>query len=265
MFPKIISIGDFFIPAYGLFVAAGFLAGMGLTLRLARRAGLEADRIANLAIYCALAGLAGAKLLMFVLDFSYYSENPARIFSLDTLLSAGVYYGGFLGALLFAWVYIRRHRLPWWKTADVFAPGIALGHAIGRLGCFAAGCCWGSECHRPWAVTFTNPAAHELTGVPLGVPLHPAQLYEAAATALVAAWLYARSRRPHGEGEILGWYLALYSAARFLIEFFREHQQPPPVEAVPLTWTQWIALALCAAGIGLLFRRRIQPSDAASA
>ena len=101
--------------------------------------------------------------------------------------------------------------------------------------------------------------------MPLGVPLHPAQLYEAAATALVAAWLYARSRRPHGEGEILGWYLALYSAARFLIEFFREHQQPPPVEAAPLTWTQWIALALCAAGIGLLFRRRIQPSDAASA
>ena len=256
MFPKLFSVDGFFLPTYGLMVAAGFLAGMGLTLRLARRNGLDLEKTANLAIYCALAGLAGAKLLMFLMDFPYYAENPGRIFSLDTLLSAGVYYGGFLAALLFAWFYIRRQGLPWWKTADVFAPGVALGHAIGRLGCFAAGCCWGSECDRPWAVTFTNPEAHELTGVPLGVPLHPAQLYEAAATALVAAWLYARSRRAHGEGEILAWYLTLYSAARFSIEFFRHHEQPFPVPSVPLTWTQWIALALGAGGAWLLARRR---------
>ncbi len=265
MFPKILDMGGFFLPAYGLLVAIGFLAGMGLALRLARRAGLNVEAVGNLAIYCALAGLAGAKLLMFVMDFPYYSENPGRIFSLDTLLSAGVYYGGFLGALLFAWFYIRRQQLPWWKTADVFAPGIALGHAIGRLGCFAAGCCWGSECHRPWAVTFTNPAAHELTGVPLGIPLHPAQLYEAAATALVALFLYLRIRRPHAEGEILAWYLALYSSARFFIEFFRHHDQPFPIEAIPLTWTQWIALALCAAGIVLLNRRPAQRNETARA
>jgi phosphatidylglycerol:prolipoprotein diacylglycerol transferase len=265
MFPKLIQFGDFFLPAYGFFVAIGFLAGMGLTLRLARRTGLDRDRIANLAIYCALAGLAGAKLLMFLMDFPYYAENPGRIFSLDTLLSAGVYYGGFLAALAFGWSYIRRHRLPWWRTADTFAPGIALGHAIGRLGCFAAGCCWGSECRRPWAVTFTNPEAHELTGVPLGVPLHPAQLYEAAATALVAAFLYLRYRRPHAEGEILAWYLALYSGARFFLEFFRHHDQPFPVAAVPLTWTQWIAAALFLAGVALLLGQRRQQSDAARA
>lgn len=262
MFPKLISFDGFFLPAYGLLVAIGFLAGMGLTLRLARRAALPVDIIGNLAIYCALAGIAGAKLLMFVMDFPYYSENPARIFSLDTLLSAGVYYGGFLGALAFAWFYIRRHRLPWWKTADVFSPGIALGHAIGRLGCFAAGCCWGSRCERPWAVVFTNPDAHELTGVPLGIPLHPAQLYEAATTFLVAGWLYLRIRRPHAEGEILAWYLTLYSGARFLIEFFRHHDQPFPVPPVPLTWTQWIALALFAAGI-LIRQRRAQLPAAA--
>lgn len=264
MFPKILDIDGFFLPAYGLLVAIGFLAGMGLTLRLARRAGLNVDAISSLAIYCALAGLAGAKLLMFIMDFPYYSENPGRIFSLETLLSAGVYYGGFLGALLFAWFYIRRQKLPWWKTADVFAPGIALGHAIGRLGCFAAGCCWGSHCDRPWAVVFTNGAAHELTGVPLGVPLHPAQLYEAAATALVALWLYLRIRRPHADGEILAWYLTLYSAARFAIEFFRHQGQPFPIGAVPLTWTQWIAVVLCATGITLLTRSRAQRSDAAS-
>jgi phosphatidylglycerol:prolipoprotein diacylglycerol transferase len=264
MFPKIFTLGDFFLPTYGLLVAIGFLAGMGLVLRLSRRAGLDVDLTGNLAIYCALAGLAGAKLLMFVMDFPYYSENPGRIFSLETLLSAGVYYGGFLGALLFAWFYIRRHSLPWWKTADVFAPGVALGHAIGRLGCFAAGCCWGSECDRPWAVTFTHPEAQALTGVPLGVPLHPAQLYEAAATGAVALWLYLRIRRPHAEGEILAWYLALYSGARFAIEFFRHHDQPFPIGAIPITWTQWIALALCATGSGILLRGRAQRSDAAS-
>jgi len=264
MFPKIFSLDGFFLPAYGLLVAIGFLAGMGLALRLARRAGLPVETIGNLAIYCALAGLAGAKLLMFVMDFPYYAENPGRIFSLDTLLSAGVYYGGLLAALLFAWFYIRRHGLPWWKTADVFAPGVALGHAIGRLGCFAAGCCWGSRCDRPWAVVFTDPQAHELTGVPLGVPLHPAQLYEAAATGFIAAWLRWRIARPHAEGTILAWYLALYSGARFLIEFFRHHDQPFPAAGVPLTWTQWIALALCAAGVRLLFARRAQRSETAN-
>ncbi len=264
MFPKLISFGGFFLPTYGLLVAAGFLAGMGLTLRLARRAGLPVETVGNLAVYCALSGLAGAKLLMFVMDFPYYSENPGRIFNFDTLLSAGVYYGGFLGALAFAWFYIRRHRLPWWETADVFAPGIALGHAIGRLGCFAAGCCWGSRCERPWAVVFTNPDAHELTGVPLGIPLHPAQLYEAAATFLVAGWLYLRIRRPHAGGEILAWYLASYSGARFLIEFFRHHDQPFPIAAIPLTWTQWIAAALCAAGLAFLWRHRQRSATASS-
>jgi len=103
------------------------------TTRLARRAGLGIEKVTNLAVYCALAGLAGAKLLMFVLDFDYYWRNPGAIFSFDTLLSAGVYYGGFLSALAFAWFYMKRQGLPWLPTADVFAPGVALGHALGRV------------------------------------------------------------------------------------------------------------------------------------
>jgi phosphatidylglycerol---prolipoprotein diacylglyceryl transferase len=255
MFPKVISFGDFFLPTYGLLVALGFLAGIAIVTRLARREGLDVEKITNLAVYCALAGLAGAKALMFLMDFDYYWRNPDRIFSFDTLLSAGVFYGGFLAALAFAWLYMKRQGLPWLKSADVFAPGVALGHAIGRLGCFAAGCCWGALCDRPWAVTFTNPDAHELTGVPLGIPFHPAQLYEAAATALVAAWLYGRSLKPHRTGLILGQYLLLYSAARFAIEFFRTHEQAFPFAVLPLTWTQWISIALAAAGAAILTRK----------
>ena len=258
MFPKLITIGDFFLPTYGVMVALGFLAGIWLTTKLARRAGLDTEKVFNLAIYCALSGLAGAKLLMFIMDFEYYSKNPGRVFSLDTLLSAGVYYGGFLAALVFAWIYMRRQGLPWLKTADVFAPGVALGHAIGRLGCFAAGCCWGSVCERPWAVTFTNPDAHQLTGVPLDIPLHPAQLYESAAVALLALLLYRLSIKPHADGKILALYLALYSPTRLGIEFFRAHEQAFPFNG-PLSWTQWIAVGLGLAGIISLVSIRRNP------
>ena len=259
MFPKILSIGDFFLPAYGLFVAAGFLAGIWLTTLLARRAGLNTEKVTNLAIYCALSGLAGAKLLMFFMDFDYYAASPSRIFSFDTLLSAGVYYGGFLAAFAFSYFYMNRQGLPWLTTADAFAPGVALGHAIGRLGCFAAGCCWGALCDRPWAVTFSHPAAHELTGVPLGIPLHPTQLYESLTVALIAFFLYRQSLVPHTPGRILALYLLLSSTTRFALEFFRHHEQSFPVPAFPITWTQWIALALAAAGAALLAALRSSP------
>lgn len=255
MFPKLISIGGFYLPTYGVFVALGFLAGLWLAGRLAARNGLDAAKVADLAIYCALAGLAGAKLLMFALNADFYSRHPEALFSFETLLSAGVYHGGFLAALVFAWVYVRRQKLPWLRTADALAPATAVGHAIGRLGCFAAGCCWGARCERPWAVTFTNPDAHQLTGVPLHVPLHPAQLYEAGLTALVAALTWRAAVRPHPPGRVLGLYLVTYSAARIFVEFFREHDQAPPLGG-PLTWTQWIAVALAVAGVVLLARGR---------
>ena len=178
MFPKLIEIGGFYIPTYGVLVAIAFLVAISLTGKLAAKAGLKAESVTNLAIYCALVGMAGAKLLMFVFDWRTYLLNPREIFTISTLQAAGVYQGGLLLAILFAFLYMRHTGLPGLLTADVFAPGLALGHAIGRMGCLMAGCCWGSECQRPWAITFTNPEAHELTGVPLGVPLHPAQLYE---------------------------------------------------------------------------------------
>src|SRR5215831_16081856 len=184
MFPKLITIGSFFIPTCGTLVAFGFLAALWVTVRLARRAKLPVEPVTNLAIYCALAGLAGAKLFMVLFDIRRYWNDPGSLFSLNTLQAAGVYQGGFLLALVTAVLYMRRNRLPIFETCDVFAPGIALGQAIGRIGCFAAGCCWGTECHLPWAVTFRNPEGGELTGVPLGVPLHPTQLYESLADAL---------------------------------------------------------------------------------
>jgi phosphatidylglycerol:prolipoprotein diacylglycerol transferase len=258
MFPKLISIGKFFIPTYGTLVALGFLAALWITIRLARKAKLPAEPVTNLAIYCALAGLAGAKLFMILFDWKSYWEDPASLFTMNTLQAAGVYQGGFLLAFITAILYMRHNRLPVLPTCDVFAPGLALGQAIGRLGCFSAGCCWGLECHLPWAVTFKNVEAYKLTGVPLGVPLHPTQLYESLADAIIFAFLYRTIEKPHSAGSILGWYLALYSSARFVIEFFRFHEQGLHYG---LSYTQWISLATLVAGIGLLLapNRSINP------
>ncbi|MCP5115386.1 MAG: prolipoprotein diacylglyceryl transferase, partial [bacterium] len=181
MYPKLISIGDFFLPTYGVLVSLGFLAGLWIAARLARRSGLDPESVTNLGVYCALSGLAGAKLMMLLADFDHFSRNPGEIFSLSTLRAGGIFHGGLIVALLVAFFYMRSKHLPALKTADTIAPGLAIGHAIGRLGCFAAGCCWGQQCGRPWAVTFTNPEANQLTGVTLNVPVHPTQLYEAAA------------------------------------------------------------------------------------
>jgi phosphatidylglycerol---prolipoprotein diacylglyceryl transferase len=254
MFPKLISIGSFFIPTYGTLVAIGFLAALWVVTRLAKRAKLSSERVTNLAIYCALAGLAGAKLFMILFDFKGYWNDPGSLFSLSTLQAAGVYQGGFLVAFLVALLYMRRQNLPVLATCDVFAPGIALGQAIGRLGCFSAGCCWGTATHLPWAVTFHNPQAAELTGVLLGIPLHPTQLYESAADALIFVLLYLQIARAHASGTILGWYLTLYSAARFVIEFYRFHEQGLHLG---LSYTQWISLATLVAGLGLIIWPRI--------
>jgi len=249
MLPKLISIGSFFIPTYGTLVAIAFLAALWIVTRLAKRASLPSELITNLAIYCALAGLAGAKLFMILFDFSDYWSGRQRLFSLETLQAAGVYQGGFLVAFVTAILYMRRQHLPILATCDVFAPGIAVGQALGRLGCLSAGCCWGIETHVPWATTFHSQEAHDLTGVPLGVPLHPTQLYECVADALIFGFLYFRIGKSHAAGSILGWYLALYSAARFVIEFFRFHEQGLHFG---LSYTQWISLATLAAGVSLL-------------
>src|SRR5262249_42878339 len=147
MFPYLFNFFGFHLPTYGLLVAIAYLTALALTARLARRAGLDSEMVLNLGIYCAIAGIVGAKLLMILVAFHDYASNPRMLFSLATLQAAGIFYGGLIAALVTAWFYMRRHGMPVLATADVLAPGAALGHAIGRLGCFAAGCCWGAETH----------------------------------------------------------------------------------------------------------------------
>src|SRR2546426_705036 len=131
MLPYLFTIFGFHLPTYGLLVALAFLTALALTARLARKNGLDSETVLNLGIYCAMAGIAGAKLMMILVDFGDYARNPGMLFSLATLQAAGIFYGGLLVALLVAFFYMRRRHLPMLATADVLAPGIALGHAIG--------------------------------------------------------------------------------------------------------------------------------------
>lgn len=254
MYPKLFHFGSFYLPTYGVLVALGFLVGLTITARLAKRSGLDSELVTNLAVYCALAGLLGAKILMILFGWRMFLSDPRQIFSLSTLQAAGVFQGGLVLAFITAYLYVRHTGLPWLRTLDVFAPGVAIGHAIGRIGCFAAGCCWGTECSLPWGVTFRNPEAAELTGVPLDVKLHPAQLYEVFTETALFGFLYWRFGKSHTPGKIMGLYLVLSSIARFLIEFTRYHEQG-------LWWglslTQWISIGVAVAGALLLARNTV--------
>jgi phosphatidylglycerol:prolipoprotein diacylglycerol transferase len=258
MFPRIFTIGSFSLHTYGVLVVAAFVTGLLVATRLAASRGLDRNRVFDLGVYVALAAIAGAKVLMVLENLPYYLENPRAIFSVASLQSAGVFYGGFLAALGTAAWYMHRHGLPFFETADAFVPGVALGHGIGRLGCFAAGCCWGHPTSLPWAVTFTDPYAHDIVGVPLGVPLHPAQLYEFAALLLIFAVLMAVWKRRSFEGQVLSLYLMLYGVARFALEFTRDRSD----NGMPwglVSVSQGIALLLALAGLAIWLSRRRAP------
>ena len=254
MYPNLFGIS--FLHTYGVLVAIAFLVGLWMVGRLAKQAHLNPDTVTNLGLYCALAAIVGAKLMMFLVDIPYYTEHPGQIFSIESLQAGGVFYGGLIAALAISWWYMRRTKLPLLKTADIFAPAIALGHGIGRIGCFTAGCCWGDRCDLPWAVTFRSPEAHERVGVPLGVPLHPTQLYEAIAEFAIFGILYWRFHKPHREGAIISLYLVMYSTVRFIVEFFRYHEQGN-LWGGPLDTSQVISLGLLALGAAYFVRSRV--------
>jgi phosphatidylglycerol:prolipoprotein diacylglycerol transferase len=259
MFPRLFERGEFFIPTYGVLLAAAFLLALWLAARLGRQAGLDSNKVSDVGLVAAIGGIVGAKLGMYIFDWRYFAGNPGEIFALTTLQAAGVFQTGVLVALGAAVAWMRMRNIPVLKTCDVFAPGLAIGHAVGRIGCFAAGCCWGAEARLPWSVTFTDPFAHERFGTPLGVPLHPSQLYEAFAEAAIFVFLLDRLKRPHADGSVLGWYLVLYSVLRFLVEFVRFHDQGL---VLGLSLTQWISLAMLVPGVWLLRRREAVPAAA---
>jgi phosphatidylglycerol:prolipoprotein diacylglycerol transferase len=220
VYPRLFSLGPFTLYSYGALMALAFIAGLRMAVVRARARGLNPERVLDLGILVIIAAVVGAKLLLLIVDFRSMIRDPAQLISLAR--SGGVFYGGLVLAVGSAFWYLRRHALPFWTTCDVFAPGIALGHVIGRVGCLMAGCCFGHATSVPWAITFHDEFAAGFVGTPLEVPLHPTQLYEAGAELLILVVLLVMERRGRSfAGRTLWTYLALYAVSRFVIEFFR--------------------------------------------
>ncbi len=257
MFPKILDVGSITIHTYGLFLAAAFIAGIWVASRNARKQGIDPEFIWNMGLLVIFAALVGAKLLFLLSDFHYYSSNFREIFSLSTLRSGGVFYGGFLLALAAAAWYLVQKRLPAWKITDLAAPGIALGQAVGRLGCLSAGCCYGKPTGMPWGITFSSQYANENVGVPLGMPLHPTQIYESVGTFLLFLYLMRRLPKKHFAGQILLEYMLLYAILRFVIEFYRGDDRGFVLYGM-LSTSQFIAalIFICSAAVYYYLLRR---------
>jgi len=227
MYPRLFELpwsipyfGPITVYTYGVLLAAAYLLGLKLAMVRASKRGLNEAKVLDLGIYIIIAALVGAKLLLLITDFRTFRADPAELLTL--LRSGGVFYGGLILAVAVALWYIRRAGLPLWTTCDVFAPGIALGHVVGRFGCFFAGCCYGRPTTEPWGITFTDTFAASNVGTPLGIPLHPTQLYEAGAEFLILVLLLTTERkgRPFA-GRTFWLYMLLYAASRFVIEFYR--------------------------------------------
>jgi len=248
MYPRLFELGPITVYTYGVLLAAAYLLGLQLARVRAQARGLDGNRVLDLGIYIIIAALVGAKLLLLVTDFDAFRSNPRELLTLAR--SGGVFYGGLILAVVVALFYIRKIGLPLWTTCDVFAPGIAVGHVVGRFGCLFAGCCYGKPTTVPWAITFRDPFAQVNVGTPLNQPLHPTQLYEAGAELIILIILLTTERkgRPY-PGRTFWLYMLLYAVSRFIIEFYRGDERG---SVGSFSTSQFISVLLAPLAIGML-------------
>lgn len=261
MYPELFRIGDFPINTYGVLLALGLMLALFVAAKLAERDGLPKERIYDLGLWTIIGGLIGSKILM------YFTEPNVNLFTLDFLRSGGVYYGGFIGGFVALAILINWYKLSFWKVADAFAPGVALGQFFGRQGCFSAGCCWGKPTDLFWGVHFTEQG-HQNTGVPIyglsgsDLFLHPTQLYESFAMLAVFGILVYLHRKKRFSGQVLIGYMILYPIIRFTIEFFRDDPRGDLfglTSALGISTSQIISLIVAAAAIIFMIWRLKNP------
>jgi phosphatidylglycerol---prolipoprotein diacylglyceryl transferase len=241
--PRLFTTPFFTIHTFGVLLAAAYLSALGWLMRGARRAKLNADLVMSLGTWAIVGALIGAKVLLILRSIA--ESGTTDLWSMSLVTSAGDFYGGFIGGVAASAIFFWRHpELPFWLVADLCAPAIALGQAIGRIGCFMAGDDYGRPTAVRWSVTFTDPDAAQVGGAPLGVPLHPVQLYESAVCLVLFAVLVRIARRKHVDGDIIVAYTMLYAVARFALEFFRGDADRGFVFGGLLSTSQFIAIVM---------------------
>lgn len=219
MYPILVKIGPITIHTYGFMMALGVALGLWFLFVQAKKQELPASKLIDVSFYTIIVALLGAKLILLFGDLSFYMKYPKELFTLAR--SGGVFQGGLAFGFFFALWLLRRNKIPVWKTADIIGPALSLGHSFGRLGCFSAGCCYGTECTVPWGVTFRNAYAGSLTGVPLDRLLHPVQLYEAFLNFASFLILFFILKKKRFDGQVISFYIINYSIIRYFVEFFR--------------------------------------------
>jgi phosphatidylglycerol---prolipoprotein diacylglyceryl transferase len=267
MHPILFEIGGFPVYTYGLLLAAAYLLGLQFAVVRGRKRGLNPNQIMDLGIWIIVSALVGAKLMLVVVERDKFGWHWQEL--LNLFRSAGVFYGGLIAAVSVALWYMWRHKMPTWTVTDVFAPGIALGHVVGRLGCLFAGCCFGKPTTMPWGITFNDKFAAQNAGTTLGIPLHPTQLYEAGAELLILAVLLLTERkgRPF-PGRTFWSYMFLYGVSRFAIEFYRgDSRGTIDLLSMSLSTSQFISLLIVPISLVMLvvLGRRTGPVPADSA
>ena len=249
MHPILFRLGNFPVGTYGLILTIGVFVALALAKRLGGRDGVDGDSLADLAVALLLGGILGAKLLMVVVDLA--SGAPLRsILDFGYLRAGGAIHGGVIGGVAAFFWRVKKLKMPLAVTLDALTPALALGQAIGRLGCFSAGCCYGTECHLPWAVTF-SPEAVAISGTPM-VPLHPVQLYSSLANLVVLGLLLlARSRRKF-VGQVAALYFMFEGVGRIVTEIWRGDLDRGFVLGIPwLSTGRLTAIAFIGFGIFL--------------
>ncbi len=244
MHPVLVRLGPLTLHTYGFFVALGFLLGLLWCNREARRRGFDSEIFPDLFFYVVLSALLGARLLYVVLNWIFFAREPLAVFR---IWEGGlVFYGGFLTAFPVLFWRIRVWRQNALEIFDIAAPGLVLAQAVGRLGCFSAGCCYGRICHSALAVTFSDPLSH----APLHQPLYPTQIFHAVANLVIFIILLIVNSRRSGVGVVAVAYLFLYGVMRFIIEFWRGD---PRGFFHGLSTSQWISIFLIFGALILWF------------
>jgi len=249
MHPTLFKLGGLPLHAYGLLVALGFLAGILVTINYAKKEKIAAEAVLDLAIYVIIAAIVGARIFYVLGQLDHFLANPLEIVMVQN--GGLVFLGGLFLSFLVVVLYAKKKKLNLIKLLDAITPGVALGYALGRLGCFLNGCCFGLPTSLPFGVIFPPDS---LAGAYCpGERLHPTQLYSALTMLLVfffLIWLYRRKRY---NGQVLYWGLILYSVYRFLVEFLRFS----PVHILLLTPSQWLVIITFILGVvGLLKNRK---------
>ncbi len=249
MHPILIEFGflNLQIFTYGLLVATGFFSGILLAAHLGKQEGLDQKKILDLCFYIVIAALVGSRILYLIVEYRYFVANPMEV--LKFWKGGLVFYGGVIGAGLTVWYYLSKHKLPLWQVADILAPSLTIGHAVGRWGCFFAGCCYGKPTDSAWGVIFTDPKSL----APLNVPLHPTQIYLSVNLLIIFGILMWLRKRKTFDGQVFWVYGILYSIGRFIIEFFRGDDRGYAIDEV-LSTSQFIGIFTLIFSIYMLVR-----------